>query len=238
MVVAAILAGGVGSRMGNTKTPKQYLMLGSKPIIVHTIEKFYIHPNIDKIIVLCPKPWVLPTSDIVVKYLGENDKVKVIQGGETRNDTLMCALKYINSEFGMDDDTVIVTHDAVRPFVTHRIIEENIECARKFGACDTVVSSTDTIVESEDNSVISTIPNRKKMYQGQTPQTFMAKKLMNICESLTDEEKENLTDACKIYTIKGECVKLVKGEVFNLKITYPYDLKVASVMLEGVTDDD
>ena len=69
------------------------------------------------------------------------------------------------------------------------------------------------------------------MYQGQTPQSFKAKKLKQVYESLTAEEKEILTDACKIFVIKGEEVRLVQGEVYNIKITYPYDLKVAESLI-------
>lgn len=238
MVIAAVFAGGSGSRMGNTETPKQYLMLGSKPIIIHTVEKFLVNPDVDNVVVLCPKAWVSQTKDMVKKYIGKTQKVEVISGGESRNDTLMCALDYINNNFGLEDDTIILTHDAVRPFVTHRIIEQNISYARKYGACDTVVGATDTIVESVDGKVISKIPERKNMYQGQTPQTFKAKRLREICDSLSEEEKAILTDACKIYTLKGEEVGLVEGEVFNIKITYPYDLKMAGVLLEEVKKND
>ncbi len=84
----------------------------------------------------------------------------------------MNAIKFIESEGNLNDDTIIVTHDSVRPFVTNRIIEENIEFAKQYGACDTVVPATDTIVESADNEMISSIPDRSKMYQGQTPQSF------------------------------------------------------------------
>lgn len=80
--------------------------------------------------------------------------------------------------------------------------------------------------------MISSVPDRSKMYQGQTPQTFKAKKLKNLYESLTDDEKEILTDASKIFVIKGEKVYLVQGEVFNIKITYPYDLRVAESLIQ------
>ena len=132
----------------------------------------------------------------------------------------------------MDDDTIILTHDSVRPFVTHRIIEENIEYAMKYGACDTAVSSTDTIVQSEDGKIISAVPERRKMYQGQTPQTFRLKKLKALYESLSAEERETLTDAAKIFVIKNEDVYLVEGEVSNIKITYPYDLRVAETLIQ------
>ena len=97
--------------------------------------------------------------------------------------------------------------------------------------CDTVVAATDTIVRSDDGDFVTEIPERSKMYQGQTPQSFLAKKLRDLYESLTETEKGILTDATKIFTIKGEQVHLVEGEVFNIKITYPYDLKVAEALL-------
>ena len=121
----------------------------------------------------------------------------------------------------------------MRPFVTYRIIEENIRYAEECGACDTVIPASDTIVESRDGSFISGIPERKIMYQGQTPQSFKAKKLREIYESLTQEERAVLTDACKIYVLKNEPVHLVEGDVSNIKITYPHDLRVAEAILGG-----
>ena len=222
MVYAVILAGGVGSRMGGDK-PKQYLTVKDKPIIVYTIEKFFAVPDFEKIIVLCPKQWVEHTKNLIEKHIAPaSDKIAVIEGGDTRNETIMNAIKFIEAEGNLNDDTIIVTHDSVRPFVTGRIIKENIEFAKQYGACDTVISS---------------IPDRSKMYQGQTPQSFNALKLKNIYNSLSDEEKDILTDAAKIFVIKGENVALVEGETFNMKITYPYDLKVAKSLLEDESDD-
>ncbi len=231
MVYGIVLAGGVGSRMGNAQKPKQYLLLGDKPLIVHTVEKFCVHPQIDQTLVLCPAQWVAFTDGLMQKHLpGQN--VPVLAGGDTRNETLMNALAYIAAQGNLNDDTIIVTHDAVRPFVTSRIISENIEAAAKYGACDTVVQATDTIVQSTNGMVIDQIPQRSQMYQGQTPQSFQAKKLLDIYETLSDEQKATLTDACKIMVLAGQPVHLVPGEVFNIKITYPYDLRVAESLLK------
>lgn len=232
MVYGVILAGGVGRRMGNDK-PKQFLTVGEKPIIIHTIEKFIVFPNFDKVIVLCPEQWIAQTKSLVKKYIGDTDKLVFKEEGETRNETIMNSIKYIEEEGNLDENTVIVTHDSVRPFVTHRILDDNVKAALKFGACDTVVAATDTIVESLDNNIISQIPDRSKMYQGQTPQSFKAVKLKELYYSLTDAEKDILTDAAKIFVTKGEPVQLVEGEVFNIKITYPYDLRVAEALLKG-----
>ena len=236
MIFAAILAGGIGSRMGGTDTPKQFLTLGSKPVIIHTIEKFVINENIDKIIVLIPKNFITHTNNLINEHIGQNDDVIVIEGGETRNDTLLNSIRFIEDNFGIDDDSIILTHDSVRPFVTHRIIEDNIDAARKYGACDTVIPATDTIVESINGETIESIPVRDYYYQGQTPQSFNIKKLFNLINSLSESETNILTDACKIFTLKDEDVHLVDGEVTNIKITYPYDLKLANTILEDRND--
>lgn len=232
MIYAVIAAGGIGSRMGNVEKPKQYITLKDKPIIAHTVEKFYVNDCFEKIIILCPDQWVNHTKSIIKKHLPEDERVVVLQGGSTRNETIMNAIKFIEETDGLDDETIIVTHDAVRPFVSARIISENIEGALKFGATDTVVPATDTIVESYNGSVISNIPDRSKLYQGQTPQAFKAKLLKDLYYSLTEEEKDILTDACKIFSMKGHEVHLIDGEVHNIKITYPYDLRVAKALLD------
>ncbi len=232
MTYGVILAGGVGSRMGGEK-PKQYLELKGKPIIIYTVEKMFTCPQFEKVIVLCPAQWVEHTRNLIAKYLAPaGDRIAVIEGGDTRNETIMNAIKFIEAEGKLDENTVIVTHDSVRPFVTHRIIEENIKICESFDACDTVIPATDTIVEAQNGSTISNIPDRSRMYQGQTPQSFKAMKLKALYESLTEEEKEILTDACKIFVLKGEEVALVDGETFNIKITYPYDLRIAKSLLE------
>ena len=236
MIFAAILAGGIGSRMGGTETPKQFLSLGNKPVIIHTIEKFIINEHIDKTIVLIPENFINHTQNLIKEYIGDNEDIIVIEGGKTRNDTIMNSIRYIDENFEIDDDSIILTHDSVRPFVTHRIIEDNIEAARKYGACDTVIPATDTIVESTNGQTIESIPVRDYYYQGQTPQSFNIKKLFTLISSLSEEEANILTDACKIFTLKNEKVYLVEGEVTNIKITYPYDLKLANTILEDKND--
>lgn len=237
-VYAVILAGGMGIRMGNTEKPKQFIEIGNKPIVIHTIEKFYVHSTFDKILVLTPVSWMRPMQDLIDKYFNDNSKIVVLEGGQTRNLTIMNSINYIEKNNGLDNETIIVTHDAVRPFVTYRIIEDNIEFAKEYGACDTVISATDTIAVSSNNTYISDIPDRRIMYQGQTPQSFNAKKLKEIYESLSDDEKNNLTDAAKIMVLAGEKVHLVTGEVSNIKITYPYDIRVAQVLLDSSKNVD
>ena len=237
MIYAEILAGGKGSRMGNTDMPKQFLMIGSKPVFIHTVEQFLINRRIDKVLICCPNQWIAHTKDMLKKYISDTSKIFVVEGGATRNDTILNGCRFIEEKFGLNDDDIILTHDAVRPFLSQRIIDDNINGALRYGAVDTVIEATDTIVHSVDKKVIADIPIRDQMYQGQTPQTFNIKQLMSLFASLTEEEKGILTDACKALVIKGNDVHLVKGEVYNIKITTQYDLKIAKWLVEGEKND-
>ena len=166
MIYAAVLAGGTGTRMGADK-PKQFLEFGGKPVIVHTVERFLECDEIDRVIVMTPAEWCDYTRNLLMQYFGgpssgvgkempggaEKDsgngtRITVAAGGPSRNETLMNAISVIEADGNLDDETVIVTHDAVRPFVTERMIRENIAAARKTGACETAFPATDTIIET------------------------------------------------------------------------------------------
>lgn len=230
MIFGAVLAGGKGSRMGIDK-PKQFLTLGEKPIIVHTIEKFLLCDRMEQLFVGVHPDWVDYTQDLINKYIKTDREIVLVPGGGDRNSTIFNIVEEIEKRHGESDEHIIVTHDSVRPFVTLRIINDNIDAALKYDACDTVVEAVDTIVVSEDGNIISEIPNRKKMFQGQTPQSFKMSLLKKLYYDLSEEEKSILTDACKICVVRDVPVKLVKGEVSNLKITTMSDLKMAKAMI-------
>ena len=230
-IFAAILAGGVGTRMQSAEKPKQFLEVGGKPIIIHTIEKFISIENFTKILVLTPEDWVDYTRDLIENYMGTDSGVLVLPGGTDRNETLMCALAYIEEHYKVDADTILVTHDAVRPFVTERIIRENMEAAGLYGACGTAIPATDTIVQSRDGKYMHSIPDRSCMYQQQTPQSFRVTLLKETYALLNEEERKSLTDACKILVLKGVPVYMVMGDSCNIKITYPEDLLLSEVLV-------
>lgn len=236
MIFGAVLAGGVGSRMNISDMPKQFLPLGEKPIILHTLEKFLMCNRFDRIYVGVHPNWQLHMQDLLDKHLA-GAPVTIVPGGGDRNSTILNIIGAIEKDHGESDEHIIVTHDSVRPFVTLRIINENIDAAMRYGACDTVVPAIDTIVVSKDGEEISEIPNRSLMYQGQTPQSFKMSMLKNLYHDLSEEEKEVLTDACKICVVRNTPVKLVAGEISNLKITTVSDYKIAQAMVGGIDVD-
>ena len=234
MIFGAILAGGVGSRMNIADMPKQFLPLGDKPIIIHTLEKFMLCSKMDKIYIGVHPSWLLHMEDLIEKFIKvRKDDIIIVAGGGDRNTTIMNIIDKIEEEYGVSEDNYIITHDSVRPFVTSRILNENIEAVVKYDAVDTVVGAIDTIVMSEDGKIISDIPDRRKMYQGQTPQSFKIKLLKDFYYDFSEDEKEILTDACKICLVRNTNVHLVEGEISNMKITTVSDYKIAQAMVGG-----
>ena len=172
MIYAEILAGGTGKRFGNNDLPKQYNMLGSKPIIIHTIEQFVLNPKIDKIVVCTPKEWITYTEDLINKYIKGNNSIEVTEGGSTRNETIINGCKYIEKKYGLTDKDVIITHDAVRPFISQRIIEDNIKAVYDAGADIVVIGSK--LYEARDKKefikkVQNVITNVKKAITDNPP---------------------------------------------------------------------
>lgn len=234
MIFAAILAGGVGSRMNIADMPKQFLDLNGKPIIIHTLEKFLLSDEIDEFYIGVHPSWLLHMQDLIREYINiKNKNIHIVAGGADRNITIMNVINKIEEEFGESEEHYIITHDSVRPFVTSRIIGENIECVKRYKACDTATGAVDTIVMSIDGKVISEVPERKYLYQGQTPQSFQMSLLKRLYHDLSEEEKEMLTDACKICVVRDVPVHIVEGEVSNLKITTVSDYKIAQAMVGG-----
>lgn len=232
MVIGGIVAGGVGSRMGDSKVPKQFLDIAGKPIIIHTVEKFLVSPDIDYVVIGVHPDWVDYLEDLCRKYLRSNPDVVITPGGAARNDTICNIIEKAKECFPVDEETVFVTHDAVRPFVSLKIIAQNVDAARKFGVCDTVIPASDTIVRSSNGEYITDIPLRSEMYQGQTPQSFKYGLFKEVYENISEEELAAATDVCKLFYLRGHKVELVEGTVSNFKVTYPFELKMARSMLE------
>lgn len=228
MVYAGILAGGRGERMGQTQRPKQFLPIGGRPILIHTVERFLHAGCIDQVLVAVPAKWMDYTKVLLEKYLPEA-AAAVVEGGEDRNDSLLRVCGYIEKTYGIKEEDILVSHDAVRPFVSTRILEENVRFAREVGAANTMLPAIDTIATGE-GEFLDTIPPRELMYQVQTPQSFRMADFIKVCRSLTEREAKTLTDASKIYRLKGLPVKIVVGEQRNFKITTPYDLAVADFL--------
>lgn len=233
MIFAGIVAGGTGTRMG-ADIPKQFLKIGEKPIIVHTISRFLENKNIEKIYLGVHPDWIEYTNKILSEYNLDNSRISIIKGGTDRNSTVFNIIDLIVNEYNINDSDIILTHDGVRPFVTQKVINNNIDAALKYGACGTYIPAVDTIIRSQDGNIVSEVPPRPEMFQAQTPQSFNILKLKNTYKSLTEVEKEKLTDTCSVFTIKNLPIHIVEGDVINMKITTSHDLKIADLIAKHI----
>ena len=231
MIFAGIAAGGTGTRMG-ADLPKQFLELGNKPILVYTLEKFLDCKQIDAVFIGVHKDWVAYTAELTGKYLPDSaDRIFILPGGQDRNETVFRIIDAIEKKFGNQDDGILLTHDAVRPFVTQDIIEENIRLAEEYQAVGTAVKAADTIYDSVSGESITCVPDRSRLYQAQTPQTFRIGLLKELFSRLTPYQRERLTDTCSICAVKGFPVHLAQGSSLNMKITTPEDLQIARCII-------
>ena len=231
MIFGVIVAGGVGMRLGADR-PKQFLDLNGKPIIMHTLQAFLECRELDQIYMGVHPEWMEHMADLVGTYVEkeEQERVHLVPGGAERNETIMNVIDQIEADFGTEDVHYIITQDGVRPFVSQRLIKEHVEAVAAFDAVDTAIPAVDTIIVSMDGETISEIPERKYLYQSQTPQSFRMDLLKKLYMELTEDEKKILTDACKICTVRGVPVRMVMGDVTNMKITTAADFEIAKIM--------
>lgn len=237
MIFAGILAGGYGWNQKKEDLPKQYMLLGHKAIIVHTIEQFVVNPMIDSIIVAAPSNWLVYTEELL-KNSGITDKsITVIEGGKNKYQTIIRIANHIRQFHEITADDICVYHDAIRPFVTQRIIDDNIRKAEKCQAVSTVIPTVDTIIRSDNAQTINDIPAKKNLYAEQTPQTFRLKELLNVHMSLDIEEETHIVNAFKSFLQQGYEVQIVKGEFSNIKIVTQYDYEVANALIRDKKND-
>jgi 2-C-methyl-D-erythritol 4-phosphate cytidylyltransferase len=168
---------------------------------------------------------------MLLEYGITSDSITVISGGKNRNCSVKNGCRFLSENYNITDDDIILTHDAVRPFINSRIIKENISAVNEFGAANTVMPVYDSIIRSTDSEFLNECVKRDDIYRVQTPQSFRLKELEFVINSLTDEELASYTDVASIFHNKGYNVRLVKGSDNNIKITTPFDLAVAQAII-------
>jgi len=214
-----IVAGGVGRRM-HTETPKQFLNISGKPILLHTIEKFYHFSNDAKIFVVLPKPFIEFWKSLCKKHNCSIDHT-LVEGGETRFYSVKNGLKYIS------ENSLVAVHDGVRPLVSDITLHNVIKKAQKKGNAIPVVKINESLrfIEAENSNPV----NRHSYRLVQTPQCFQSELLIN---AYNQEFKESFTDDASVVEAFGETINLVDGNYENIKITRPVDLKYAEAFMK------
>lgn len=217
--IAVILAGGIGSRFGST-LPKQFLKVAGKTIIEHSIDAFENNSLIDEIAIVIKEDYISLIEDIILKNHYVKVK-KVLQGGSERYHSSLAAI-----DSYPDDNCNLIFHDSVRPLVNDRIINDCISALEKFDAVDVAIPATDTIIKVDSSDFILEIPSRSELRNGQTPQCFKRKLIKEAYSKALLDPNFKTTDDCNVVKtyLPDTPIFVVKGEVFNMKITHLEDL--------------
>ncbi|SEQ46469.1 2-C-methyl-D-erythritol 4-phosphate cytidylyltransferase [Treponema bryantii] len=225
---ALIFAGGSGTRMNSRAKPKQFLQFYGKELIIHTLENFQNHPEIDNIVIVCIEDWIPFLNKLLDKY--QIDKVrKVVPGGSSGQESIyngLCAIK----EFAPDDSVVLV-HDGVRPFVNENIISECITSVKEHGSAITVTPAIETIATITDGKITS-ITDRSKCFHAKAPQCFVMGELLAAHEKARKEGNTNMIDSASLMKYYGHDLYTVQGNFDNIKITTPADFYTFKALYE------
>ncbi len=228
-----ILAGGIGSRMKSPELPKQFLKVGDIPILIRTIRNFEDFGSFRAGVICCPVDWVEYTKATLLEYGISNDTISVIPGGTNRNNSVKNGCRFLTERYDVKDDDIILTHDAVRPFIDSRIIKDNIEAVSTYGACNTVMPVYDSVIRSSTGDFFTEHLHRAELFRVQTPQSFRLKELNNLINSLSEAELAEYTDVASIFADRGYRVRLIEGLDTNIKLTTPFDMAVAETIINN-----
>ena len=218
---ALIVAGGKGLRMGSD-TPKQFLLLANKPILVHTIQAFEAIPDVKSITLVLPSAQLSLWKKISKNY-SFSLPIELVEGGATRYESVNNGLKNIK-------EGLVAIHDGVRPLVASALIQRTFAAAAEHAGCIPALPLTDSLRKYENGDSITC--ERSKYVIVQTPQTFQT----NIIKTAYAKVKDSplITDDASVFEMAGNKIYLVDGQESNLKITTKMDLAIAETFLKEI----
>lgn len=231
MNIAIIFAGGVGRRMNTKDRPKQFLLVHGKPIIVHTIEIFEHHQEIDGIIVVCVEDWIPYMQEM--KYRYRLDKIgKIVPGGGTGQLSIYNGLCAARDVYGVNDNIVLI-HDGVRPLIDERTISDNIHCVKENGSAITCTLAKETVVLVDEMGRVADVPSRKNSRMAQAPQSFWLKDILDVDERAIKEGHTDMIDSCTMMRAYNHSISVIVGPTENIKITTPDDFYIFRALYDA-----
>ena len=225
MNIAVIFAGGSGNRMHTKSRPKQFLEYNGKPIIIYTLELFDNHPMIDGIVVVCIESWI-PFLEKMLKKFEINKVRKIVPGGESGQDSIYNGL-VAAKEVASGEGDIVLIHDGVRPFVSEETIGRCFEAARNEEAAIPVMPVVETLRRVESDGQSHNV-SRSCYRSVQTPQCF---RISLARAAFSQPYREDFTDDASVVEAYGHKVAMVAGNRENIKLTTPFELKVAEALL-------
>ena len=232
-VVALLIAGGSGQRMGQD-IPKQFLTVYERPVIIYTLEAFQKHPSIDEIAVVCKEGWE-HVLDAYAKQFNITKLKYIVKGGENGQDSIRNGVYELEKHFDKND--IVLIHDAIRPMVSDEIISDCIRVTNEKGCAIAVIPCAEAMLETEDGiESVGSYP-RDRLKRTQTPQGF---KIGDICNLHRRALKAGITNSVASCTLKvemGEQVFFSIGSEKNVKLTTVDDIDIFKALLNAKRSD-
>lgn len=216
--------------MSTKTTPKQFLELHGKPVIIYTLEHFQEHGEIDDIVVVCLEKWINELKNMLNRYM-INKVIKIVPGGMTGTESVYNGLKALADM--CDSDDIVLIHDGVRPLIDKELITQNIQMAKQYGTAITVEAVTESVVRLDGNKEIVEVPPRDEMHTAKAPQTFKFSLIWDLYQKAHKEEIGTIDSAhlCSIYGVKMHTIKSTPN---NIKITAPQDFYIFRALYEAM----
>ncbi len=223
-----LLAGGVGKRMGSD-IPKQFIEVEGKPIIAYSIENFQRNPQIEKIVIVCVKDWIGRVEEIIREY-GLTKAAWIIEGGQTGHDSIRNGVFFLKERIEKDD--FVIVHDAVRPVLPQKAIDEVIRVAHEKGNASSSIACHPPIVYTEDHESGITDIDREHVMLTASPQSFRYDLALKCYEQAEKEDRHDFTFTSSLLIHCKERVYFAKGTTSNIKITTKEDLALFGALLK------
>lgn len=232
MNYAVIFAGGVGRRMNSKAQPKQFLEIHGKPILIHTIEHFENHDEIDGICLVIVEEWLEYTKQLIEKY--NLKKVKwVVPGGNSALDSQYKGICAINESEQCKENDVVLIHDGVRPLIDRQLISKCIQNVKEYGSAVTVAPAIETIIRCDDNHKIKDTFMRSECQLARAPQCFHLQQIHNVHEKARKETDYDFVDSTSMMLHFGHEIYTVEGPSENIKVTNPADFYICRALLDA-----
>ena len=228
-VVAIIFAGGSGQRMQSKTIPKQFLIINGKPIIIHTLQIFDDHPDIDAIVVSCKADWIDHLRQILTNF-SIRKVVSIVPGGATGQASIRNGLLEAQKLF--NDNSIVLIHDGVRPLIDSLTISNNISAVKTYGNAITITKASETIGITDDQEVLAEIVRRQNAIICRAPQSFILKDICEAHEKAIQDGITDVTDSATLYRHYKKELHLVEGPVDNIKITTHKDFYSLKTLLD------